>query len=162
MRSSQLKIAIAILVYKCPCPSPRALKCVSACLMIFAQKLTLLERRVNSSKHRENTQNCIEFCVTNHTDAASQRLSCLVLLLLKRLPGLDPCSLTPELTMCKNPHLLNLIWVKSNIFLEIARTNSWNRNSRKTASHFQGKIRHWGLQSWYITLTLFEWSLMCF
>ena len=44
---------------------------------------------------------------TSNSDAAKQRLSCLVLLLRKRLPGLDPCSLTPELPMCYSPHLVN-------------------------------------------------------
>ena len=34
---------------------------------------------------------------TSYSHAASQRVSCPVLLLRKRLPGLDPSSLTPEL-----------------------------------------------------------------
>ena len=44
---------------------------------------------------------------TSHSDAASQHLSCLVLLLRKRLLGLDTCSLNPELTICYNPHVVN-------------------------------------------------------
>ena len=44
---------------------------------------------------------------TRRSDAASQRLSRLVLLLRKRLPGLDPRSLTPEIPICYSPHLVN-------------------------------------------------------
>ena len=40
---------------------------------------------------------------TRRSDAAAQRLSRLVLFLRKRLPGLDPCSLTPEIPSATIP-----------------------------------------------------------
>ena len=58
-------------------------------------------RRVSSCKRP------VILMYTRRSDAAAQRLSRLVLLLRKRLPGLDPCSFTPELAICYNPHLIN-------------------------------------------------------
>ena len=70
-------------------------------------KLRMLTFRLRSSG--------LQALKKSNSDSASHRLSCLVLLLVlrKRLLGLDPCSLTPELPMCYSPHFEKSIPFKS-------------------------------------------------
>ena len=66
--------------------------------MLFLGSLNTLKQDGTLYDFKQSTDDILwQVLITKRSDAALQRLSRLVLLLRKRLPGLGPCSLTHEL-----------------------------------------------------------------